>query len=253
MGTFIICFTPYAVVVFWYQIDLASASQLDQTIQESLFLFAVSNSIINPYLYGIYSKSLRKEITNNFVWRAMRNCLSKNWHGGSTFSLDDGPATLEEGKQRPLSLPCSQRIILGSVLPELQPAAVEVTRWSRKHNYFQSVSSQNSHVDPVLPTGLDRSSRSSRTPSKFCEEGHDWVGCDVGLRKQQCPPQLSPVSSRKSLVSFSDKSHSDCCKTKAVKFQRGSAAACLMNDNNTKYKHRNKRFADEFNSASSYD
>ena len=83
VSVFIVCFTPYAVLVFWYQVDKESALQLDQTIQESLFLFAVSNSILNPYLYGIYSKNLRKEICRSFIWRAVRDFFSKNLLGDS--------------------------------------------------------------------------------------------------------------------------------------------------------------------------
>ncbi|XP_055336029.1 gonadotropin-releasing hormone II receptor-like isoform X2 [Paramacrobiotus metropolitanus] len=88
----VLCFvtfnTPYTVMFFWYQIDKASAELVAVIIQEILFLFAVSNSIINPYLYGIYSKSLRNEISNSLLCRAVRNCfMQKNDYGGSSSDM----------------------------------------------------------------------------------------------------------------------------------------------------------------------
>lgn len=49
---FIICWSPYVIAVIWYQIDRNSASQINQDLQAILFMFAVSNSCVNPYIYG---------------------------------------------------------------------------------------------------------------------------------------------------------------------------------------------------------
>ncbi|XP_076352820.1 adipokinetic hormone/corazonin-related peptide receptor variant I-like [Tachypleus tridentatus] len=48
------CWTPYVVIVLWYQIDLESATKLATEIQSALFMFAVSNSCVNPLVYGNY-------------------------------------------------------------------------------------------------------------------------------------------------------------------------------------------------------
>lgn len=52
IATFIICWTPYATIHLWYQIDWSSAFQVDNRLQGVLFLFAISNSCVNPYIYG---------------------------------------------------------------------------------------------------------------------------------------------------------------------------------------------------------
>ncbi|KAK6643574.1 hypothetical protein RUM43_005084 [Polyplax serrata] len=52
---FIICWTPYYVMCLWYWYDKESAKQVDQRIQKGLFLFASTNSCMNPIVYGIFN------------------------------------------------------------------------------------------------------------------------------------------------------------------------------------------------------
>ncbi|XP_055696278.1 adipokinetic hormone/corazonin-related peptide receptor variant I-like [Lutzomyia longipalpis] len=52
---FIWCWTPYAVMTLWYTIDKESAVKVDTHIQDGLFLMAVSNSCVNPLVYGSYA------------------------------------------------------------------------------------------------------------------------------------------------------------------------------------------------------
>ncbi|KAH8041391.1 hypothetical protein HPB51_014672 [Rhipicephalus microplus] len=47
-------------MVLWYQIDPESASKVDGYVQSSLFMFAVSNSCVNPLVYGSFTSSFRK-------------------------------------------------------------------------------------------------------------------------------------------------------------------------------------------------
>ena len=54
--TFIVCWTPYVIMATWYQIDFESASQAHFLINSVFFLFAVSNSIIDPFIYGKFVK-----------------------------------------------------------------------------------------------------------------------------------------------------------------------------------------------------
>ena len=49
---FIICWTPYVFIALYYQIDLEGASQLNPKLIAFLFMFAVSNSVVNPFIYG---------------------------------------------------------------------------------------------------------------------------------------------------------------------------------------------------------
>ncbi|GFT26165.1 gonadotropin-releasing hormone II receptor [Trichonephila clavipes] len=48
------CWTPYVVMVLWYLFDPVSAEKVDARVQSSLFMFAVSNSCVNPLVYGSY-------------------------------------------------------------------------------------------------------------------------------------------------------------------------------------------------------
>ncbi|XP_058454972.1 adipokinetic hormone/corazonin-related peptide receptor variant I-like isoform X3 [Malaya genurostris] len=65
---FVICWTPY-YVMYWF--DRQSASSVDQRIQKGLFLFACTNSCMNPIVYGIYNIKIRKN-------RKSCDCLALN-------------------------------------------------------------------------------------------------------------------------------------------------------------------------------
>lgn len=54
--TFLGCWTPYVVITLWHQFFPESAKQLNESLSSVLFLFAVSNSVINPFLYGKFVK-----------------------------------------------------------------------------------------------------------------------------------------------------------------------------------------------------
>ncbi|KAM7286102.1 ACP-R5 [Ixodes scapularis] len=51
------CWTPYVTMVLWYQFDPDGAVHVNGYLQSSLFMFAVSNSCVNPLVYGSYSSS----------------------------------------------------------------------------------------------------------------------------------------------------------------------------------------------------
>ncbi|XP_055599579.1 adipokinetic hormone/corazonin-related peptide receptor variant I-like [Uranotaenia lowii] len=57
---FIVCWTPYYVMSIWYWLDKKSASSVDQRVQKGLFLFACTNSCMNPIVYGVYNIKIRK-------------------------------------------------------------------------------------------------------------------------------------------------------------------------------------------------
>ncbi|XP_058820770.1 adipokinetic hormone/corazonin-related peptide receptor variant I-like isoform X6 [Topomyia yanbarensis] len=68
---FVICWTPYYVMCIWYWLDHQSALSVDQRVQKGLFLFACTNSCMNPIVYGIYNIKLRKK-------RKSCECLALN-------------------------------------------------------------------------------------------------------------------------------------------------------------------------------
>ncbi|GFO14810.1 gonadotropin-releasing hormone receptor [Plakobranchus ocellatus] len=53
VGAYVLCWTPYFVITSWYSFDRESALKVDSRVQRGLFIFAVSNSCINPIVYGI--------------------------------------------------------------------------------------------------------------------------------------------------------------------------------------------------------
>ncbi|CAB0034007.1 unnamed protein product [Trichogramma brassicae] len=64
---FIFCWTPYITMSLWYVIDKQSAKEVDELLQESLFIMAVGNSCANPLVYGSYAIDLKKECCRCFL------------------------------------------------------------------------------------------------------------------------------------------------------------------------------------------
>ncbi|XP_014614729.1 PREDICTED: gonadotropin-releasing hormone II receptor-like isoform X1 [Polistes canadensis] len=69
VAVFFICWTPYYVMSLWYWIDKTSARKVDQRVQKGLFLFACTNSCMNPIVYGVFNIRDKKKgttsLTNN--------------------------------------------------------------------------------------------------------------------------------------------------------------------------------------------
>ncbi|XP_060537041.1 adipokinetic hormone/corazonin-related peptide receptor variant I [Cylas formicarius] len=57
---FFVCWTPYHVMCVWYWYDRESALKVDQRIQKGLFLFACTNSCMNPIVYGVFNVRARR-------------------------------------------------------------------------------------------------------------------------------------------------------------------------------------------------
>ncbi|CAH0550375.1 unnamed protein product [Brassicogethes aeneus] len=58
---FFVCWTPYNVMCLWYWYDRKSALQVDQRVQKGLFLFACTNSCMNPIVYGAFNIRARRQ------------------------------------------------------------------------------------------------------------------------------------------------------------------------------------------------
>ncbi|KAI1295770.1 Gonadotropin-releasing hormone II receptor [Halotydeus destructor] len=50
---FIVCWTPYAMMVIWYQFDAESFQSIDPMVQQLLFIFAIANACVNPFVYNM--------------------------------------------------------------------------------------------------------------------------------------------------------------------------------------------------------
>ncbi|XP_068081832.1 adipokinetic hormone/corazonin-related peptide receptor variant I-like [Anabrus simplex] len=66
VAAFIWCWTPYVVMTLWYMFDRESAEQVDGRLQDGLFIMAVSNSCMNPLVYGSYAMNFRRECSRCF-------------------------------------------------------------------------------------------------------------------------------------------------------------------------------------------
>ncbi|CAC5408036.1 GNRHR [Mytilus coruscus] len=58
---FILCWTPYFFMAAWWWIDKHSAQAINPKVQRGLFIFAVSNSCIDPIVYGMFTTAFRRE------------------------------------------------------------------------------------------------------------------------------------------------------------------------------------------------
>jgi len=58
---FVMCWTPYYFISAWWWFDKESASKLDSRLQSGLFMFAVSNSCMDPIVYGCFSLDFIRE------------------------------------------------------------------------------------------------------------------------------------------------------------------------------------------------
>ncbi|XP_043255061.1 gonadotropin-releasing hormone II receptor [Colletes gigas] len=63
VAVFFICWTPYYIMSLWYWIDRHSAYKVDQRIQKGLFLFACTNSCMNPIVYGAFNIRDRNKVS----------------------------------------------------------------------------------------------------------------------------------------------------------------------------------------------
>ncbi|XP_014363232.2 adipokinetic hormone/corazonin-related peptide receptor variant I [Papilio machaon] len=80
---FALCWLPYAVMAMWYMIDRQSASRVSPQLQDLLFAMAVSNSCMNPLVYGSYA--LRSNDTFQHLVR--KSCC---WSSGSNNTGNTG-------------------------------------------------------------------------------------------------------------------------------------------------------------------
>jgi hypothetical protein len=54
---FLICWTPYVVSAFLFQVDYKPFKSVNIQMQDFFHLFAVSNSAVNPFIYGKFVRS----------------------------------------------------------------------------------------------------------------------------------------------------------------------------------------------------
>ncbi|XP_017473984.1 PREDICTED: gonadotropin-releasing hormone receptor-like isoform X1 [Rhagoletis zephyria] len=60
---FVICWTPYYIICMWFWIDKHSAYNVNPLLRKILFIFACTNSCMNPLVYGVFN--IRGKTNNN--------------------------------------------------------------------------------------------------------------------------------------------------------------------------------------------
>ncbi|KAG5684577.1 hypothetical protein PVAND_013802 [Polypedilum vanderplanki] len=63
---FVICWTPYYVMVVWFFIDPEEANNTNIVVQKALYLFACTNSCMNPIVYGAFNLKRNRTDRNTF-------------------------------------------------------------------------------------------------------------------------------------------------------------------------------------------
>ncbi|CAG9116788.1 unnamed protein product [Plutella xylostella] len=58
VSVFACCWLPYATMTLWYMLDRSSAEHVSSRLQDLFFMMAVSNSCMDPLVYGSYALSL---------------------------------------------------------------------------------------------------------------------------------------------------------------------------------------------------
>ncbi|KAI8750677.1 gonadotropin-releasing hormone II receptor [Biomphalaria glabrata] len=66
VGVFILCWTPYFAIILYHWIAKESAKALNDKVKRVLFIFAVSNSCMDPLVYGMFTTTFRKKLNQ---WR----------------------------------------------------------------------------------------------------------------------------------------------------------------------------------------
>ncbi|XP_063702680.1 adipokinetic hormone/corazonin-related peptide receptor variant I isoform X2 [Culicoides brevitarsis] len=76
---FVVCWTPFYVMSIWYMLDRVGASAVDQRIQKCLFLFACTNSCMNPIVYGVYNiRNDRKNMSSQYGQNSKKMIRSRD-------------------------------------------------------------------------------------------------------------------------------------------------------------------------------
>lgn len=85
---FIICWTPYYFICMWYSLDKTSVDKVNSLVRKALFIFASTNSCMNPLVYGLYN--IRGRMNNN------NNTSANNRHTSLSTRLDSSNQLLQK-------------------------------------------------------------------------------------------------------------------------------------------------------------
>ncbi|XP_035730524.1 gonadotropin-releasing hormone receptor-like isoform X2 [Vespa mandarinia] len=104
VAVFFVCWTPYYVMSLWYWIDRTSARKVDQRIQKGLFLFACTNSCMNPIVYGIFNIRDRKKSTTSQCVTSLTNNPKSSLKGRQISYESSKHGSIAKSKDRVVDL-----------------------------------------------------------------------------------------------------------------------------------------------------
>ncbi|XP_053611429.1 adipokinetic hormone/corazonin-related peptide receptor variant I-like [Plodia interpunctella] len=102
VAVFALCWLPYATMAMWYMIDRGSAEKVSPRIQDLLFAMAVSNSCMNPLVYGSYTIDLKGALR-----RLLKNTCCRSTSASDTIG-NSGSSSLKNRNvnlETPLVMP----------------------------------------------------------------------------------------------------------------------------------------------------
>lgn len=125
---FIVCWTPYYIMCMWWWLDKESALKVDQRIQKGLFLFAVTNSCMNPIVYGAFNirgreQSYNRSVKNRQATMSQRFKDTNQFRNGRGISLNS--MTVDGDVLSTILTPSPQTTVESSSTksPETKPTA----------------------------------------------------------------------------------------------------------------------------------
>ncbi|CAH2049602.1 unnamed protein product, partial [Iphiclides podalirius] len=138
---FALCWLPYAVMAMWYMVDWRSASRVSPQIQDMLFAMAVSNSCMNPLVYGSYAlrsnETIQKLIRKAWCWSTDSNTTTEQQSHSSGRAICGDLADVAQGRQRPRAEGEAGARLTAAAAAALRPAraAARTARvpWSYVH------------------------------------------------------------------------------------------------------------------------
>ncbi|CAH1719304.1 unnamed protein product [Chironomus riparius] len=73
---FVVCWTPYYTMVVWFFLDKDEANSSNIMLQKALYLFAYTNSCMNPIVYGVFNLKRNRTDRNTVkkITITFKNC-----------------------------------------------------------------------------------------------------------------------------------------------------------------------------------
>ncbi|XP_013140342.1 PREDICTED: gonadotropin-releasing hormone II receptor-like [Papilio polytes] len=135
VSVFALCWLPYAVMAMWYMIDRQSASRVSPQLQDLLFAMAVSNSCMNPLVYGSYTLRSNDTFQNLIRKSCCWSSSSNNTGNTALTSHRNKVRNLEESADK-LNKNGKHRVKMGVRFAEsslIEPAQTGEVRVRRGH------------------------------------------------------------------------------------------------------------------------